>query len=711
MHDHEHNHSHEHCCHNSEHTHKHEHDHGCCHTHEHNHDHSHSHGHEHCCCHRGSSNHKVLFARLGVSAVLLALIMIGEKFFGIFDLLFSFLNIENSKIEYSIKLVFYLIPYLTAGFDILWGAIKNIFHGEVFDEAFLMSTATIGALAIGEFPEASFVMIFYQIGEFFSDYSAEKTRSSIKELINISPQFALVMKDGEFVKVSPESVSVGTEIYVRAGEKIPLDSIVLEGQSTINTAALTGESIPEEIYEGSQVFSGSINLTSLLKLKTTKVYKDSMVSKILELVEKAENKKSKAENFITKFSKIYTPCVVIGAVLLAVIPPLVQIFAKIGFNNGVAEIPYSEYWTTWIHRALIFLVVSCPCALVISVPLSFFVGIGRCAKNGILIKGGNYLESLSKAKICIFDKTGTLTKGRFCVTDIFCQNSNQSENAEIIKYAAACEIHSTHPISLAIVKNYEERNPLSSLPQAKKVTEVAGQGIIAQIEDKTVLCGNIKLLKENGFSQWEQILQGTQKLTGTAVYIAVNSQYLGYIEVHDEVKTESKDTVNLLKKLGIEQNIMLTGDKQNAALSVAQELGLDNFFAELFPQDKLNILENIYKGNPNGSLVFCGDGINDAPVLMRSDVGISMGSLGSDAAIEASDAVIMDDDISKVPLAIKMAKSTNKIAKENICFSLAIKIAVLVLGALGLANMWYAILADVGVLILATLNATRAGKV
>ena len=616
----------------------------------------------------------------------------------------------------------YLVPYLVAGYDILWGAVKNIAHGELLDEEFLMAVATVGALAIGEFPEAVFVMIFYQIGEFFSDYASDKTRDSVSKLMDIAPEYATIKENGDFVRVAPESIEIGTLIYVKPGERIPVDGVVVEGSSALDTAALTGESVPQEISTGSEVFSGAINLSSLLTIKTTKEYKDSTVSKILELVEHAESKKSKAENFITKFARVYTPCVVASALILAVLPPLLIVFAGLNFA-GSASMTTAQVWSAWIHRALIFLVVSCPCALVISVPLAFFVGIGQSAKKGVLVKGGNYLEALANVKTCVFDKTGTLTKGFFSVSKIIASNGKTED--EVLSLAARVENASNHPISLSVVQEWSKRNPSEKVKSVNDVAEIAGHGLSGMIDGKKVLCGNEKLMKAEGIQISSEVL--SSELDGTVVHVAFGGEYAGCIVVSDEVKPLAKETLSELKKLGVSKTVMLTGDKKDVAEKVASAIGVDEVFSELLPQNKVETVEKLLgelgassisesettnkKEKSRGTLAFCGDGINDAPVLGRADIGIAMGSLGSDAAIEASDVVIMDDDISKIPVAVKIAKSTRKIAQENIWVSLAVKAAVLVLGALGIANMWVAIFADVGVLLLATLNSIRAGRI
>ncbi len=582
-----------------------------------------------------------------------------------------------------VRLVVFLVPYAVIGWDILWKAVRNISHGQVFDENFLMALATVGAFFTGEFPEAVAVMLFYQIGELFQSYAVGKSRQSVASLMDIRPDYANLERDGKTEQVDPEGVAVGDVILVKPGEKIPLDGVVLEGDSMVNTSALTGESVPREAYPGSDVISGCINQNGLLRIRVTKEFGESTVAKILDLVENSSSKKAKAENFITKFARWYTPAVVIAAVLLAVIPPLI-------LQGG---------WNDWIHRALIFLVISCPCALVISVPLSFFGGIGGASRNGILVKGGNYLESLAHAETVVFDKTGTLTRGVFNVTAI---HPNSFSEADLLELAALAESYSDHPISRSIREAYGKDPDLSRVTD---VEELSGRGVRVRIDGKTVCAGNDKLMEETGV-QWHPCHR-----VGTTVHIAVDGEYAGHIVISDEVKPDAAQAVSALKQQGISRTVMLTGDAKAVGESVAKELGLDEVHTELLPAGKVDCVEQLLKQkSAKGTLVFVGDGINDAPVLSRADIGIAMGAMGSDAAIEAADIVLMDDKPSKIADAIRIARKTLRIVTQNIVFALAVKGIVLLLGALGLANMWEAVFADVGVSVIAILNAMRALK-
>ena len=582
-----------------------------------------------------------------------------------------------------VRLVVFLVPYAVIGWDILWKAVRNISHGQVFDENFLMALATVGAFFTGEFPEAVAVMLFYQIGELFQSYAVGKSRQSIASLMDIRPDYANLERDGKTEQVDPEEVAVGDVILVKPGEKIPLDGVVLEGDSMVNTSALTGESVPREAYPGSDVISGCINQNGLLRIRVTKEFGESTVAKILDLVENSSSKKAKAENFITKFARWYTPAVVIAAVLLAVVPPLI-------LQGG---------WNDWIHRALIFLVISCPCALVISVPLSFFGGIGGASRNGILVKGGNYLESLAHAETVVFDKTGTLTRGVFNVTAI---HPNSFSEADLLELAALAESYSDHPISRSIREAYGKDPDLSRVTD---VEELSGRGVRVRIDGKTVCAGNDKLMEETGV-QWHPCHR-----VGTTVHIAVDGEYAGHIVISDEVKPDAAQAVSALKQQGISRTVMLTGDAKAVGESVAKELGLDEVHTELLPAGKVDCVEQLLKQkSAKGTLVFVGDGINDAPVLSRADIGIAMGAMGSDAAIEAADIVLMDDKPSKIADAIRIARKTLRIVTQNIVFALAVKGIVLLLGALGLANMWEAVFADVGVSVIAILNAMRALK-
>ena len=578
--------------------------------------------------------------------------------------------------------ILYIIAYIIVGFEIIGKAIRNIFKGKVLDENFLMSIATIGAFLIGEFPEAVAVMLFYQIGELFQDYAVDKSRKSISNLMDIRPDFANVYRDGKVRKVNPSDVKIGEVIVIKPGEKIPLDGYVIEGKSSLDTKALTGESLPREVEKNSQILSGSININGVIKVKVTKEYSESTVSKILDLVENASNKKSKSENFITKFAKYYTPIVVITALFLAVIPPLV-----------IQDASFSD----WVYRALSFLVVSCPCALVISIPLSFFGGIGGASKKGILIKGSNYLEALANTEIVVFDKTGTLTKGTFKVQQI---HSVEISKEELLRIAAYSENYSNHPISLSVKDAYNKEIDESKITKTK---ELAGMGVIAQIEGKDVIVGNEKLMTE------ENIAFTKCKEVGTILYVAINKKYVGYILIADEIKQDSIKAIKDLKKNNIKKTVMLTGDKKEAGENVAKKLGLDMVYTELLPDGKVEKLESLLKEkSKNGKLAFVGDGINDAPVLALADIGIAMGGLGSDAAIEAADVVLMTDEPSKIVDAIKLSKKTLRIVKENIIFAIFVKVLILILSAFGLSTMWQAVFADVGVSIIAIVNALRA---
>ena len=583
------------------------------------------------------------------------------------------------------ELVIYAVPYFIAGFDVLKTAFINLIHGQIFDEKFLMMVATVGAFATGDYPEASLVMLFYQIGELFQSIAVGRSRKSIAKLMDIRPDSA-VIRDGQEIEVSPDEVEVGETIIVKPGEKIPLDGVIIEGESSVNQAALTGESAPVDKAFSDNVISGTLNLTGVIKVRTTSTFGQSTVSKILELVENASDKKAKVENFITKFARYYTPIVVIAAVILAVVPPLF-----IGAGDW-------EVWKTWLTRACVFLVVSCPCALVVSVPLSFFGGIGGASKDGILIKGAGYMEVLSKIDTVVFDKTGPLTKGVFAVDDV---HPNLISRAELLDIAACCESFSSHPVAQSIVRAHEGHIDKSLIGE---VTEIAGKGVKAVVEGKTYYCGNGQLMEMCG-ADWHDC-----HLTGTIIHIARIDgdvcDYLGHIIINDQIKEDSEEAIKSLKDVGVKRLIMLTGDKKNVAESVANKLGLTGFFAELLPADKVSRMEEIITGG-KGKVAFVGDGINDAPVLMRADCGIAMGAMGSDAAIESADVVLMDDKPSKIADSIKIARKTMRIVWENIIFALGVKAIILVLGALGIANMWLAVFGDVGVLIIAILNAMR----
>ena len=582
------------------------------------------------------------------------------------------------------RLLAFLVPYGVIGWDVLWRAVRNIAHGQVFDENFLMALATVGALAIGEYPEAVFVMLFYQVGELFQSYAVDQSRKSITALMDIRPDYAnMEGPDGQLEQVDPEDVAVGDTIVIKAGERIPLDGVVLEGSSTVDTAALTGESLPRQVESGDDVISGCVNLSGLLKVRVTKAFEESTVAKILDLVENSASKKAKAENFITKFARYYTPIVVLAAVALAFLPPLLT----------------SIQWVDSIQRALNFLVVSCPCALVISVPLSFFGGIGGASKDGILVKGGNYLEVLARTEIVVFDKTGTLTRGVFNVTAI---HPDHCDQGQLLELAALAECWSDHPISRSLKEAYGREMDSS---RVSNVEEVAGRGVKAVVDGHTICAGNDKLMEDIGVS-WHPCHR-----VGTTVHVASDGVYLGHIVISDEVKPDAKEAVAALKAAGVRKTVMLTGDAQAVGEDVAKQLGLDEVHTQLLPADKVERVEELLKEvSPKGALAFVGDGINDAPVLSRADIGIAMGGLGSDAAIEAADIVLMDDKPSKIAHAIRIARRTLSIVRQNIVFALAVKLLVLVLSAVGLVSMWAAVFADVGVSVIAILNAMRALK-
>ncbi len=589
---------------------------------------------------------------------------------------------SQPNINQWLMLGLFLVPYLVLGFEIISDAIIKLLHGELFDEYFLMTVASIGALCIGEYPEAVAVMLFFRIGECFEDYAVDKSRRSIAELMDIRPDYACVEVDGVLQKFDPNTIPVGTVITVTPGERIPLDGVIMDGESSVDTSALTGESMPRTVKKGQQVVSGCVNLSGVLRIRVSSTYKESTVSKMLELVEHSANSKSRREALVTRFAKVYTPVVVALAVLLAVIPSLVD-------GN----------WLEWIRRALIFLVISCPCALVISVPLSFFGGIGCASKHGILIKGSTYLEALADTSTVVMDKTGTVTEGSFSVTGV---EPIGISGADLITLAAAAECYSSHPIALSL------RKACKSLPDRRLVTnvrELKGRGIEANVCGRRVLVGNAALMTSNG------ITPKTPTEHSTIVHVAADGIYGGYIVIDDRIKDGAKQAVSDLYRLGVESTVMLTGDGKRTAQAVATALGVNNVYSELLPSDKVIAVEELLRQKHTGTLLFVGDGINDAPVLARSDVGIAMGALGSDAAVEAADVVLMDDDVRKLPLAIEISQHTVGIAKQNIAFSLTVKFVIMLLGALGIAGMWLAVFADVGVLILAVLNATRTLRI
>ena len=606
---------------------------------------------------------------------------------------FNFLPFEG-----VLRFILYLIPYLVIGYDILIKAFKGIKNRQPFDESLLMAIATIGAIAIaiysevvdheaGDYVEAIAVMLFYQIGEWFQSYAVGKSRRNISDLMDIRPDYANIEKDGKLEQIDPDEVEIGSVIVVQPGEKVPIDGIVIEGTSTLNTSALTGESLPRDAQEGDEIISGCINMTGVLKIKTTKEFGESTVSKILDLVENASSRKSKSEDFITKFARVYTPAVVYSAIALAILPPLVRMFGM--------GIPAE--WGTWIYRALTFLVISCPCALVISIPLSFFAGIGGASNAGVLVKGSNYLETLSQTKCVVFDKTGTLTQGVFEVNEV---HHNEMNREQLLEYAALAESASSHPISKSLQRAYGKEIDRSRVTD---IQEISGNGVTAKVDGIDVAAGNSKLMDRLGV-KWIDCHQA-----GTIIHMAVDGRYAGHIVISDIEKPHAKEAIQALKKAGVEKTVMLTGDSRRVAEHVAADLGIDEVHAELLPADKVSEVEEILKKNTGkGKLAFVGDGINDAPVLSRADIGIAMGAMGSDAAIEAADIVLMDDDPLKISKAIRISRKCLRIVYENIWFAIGIKLICLVLGAVGIANMWLAIFADVGVMIIAVLNAIRA---
>ncbi|MFR2032839.1 MAG: heavy metal translocating P-type ATPase [Agathobacter sp.] len=591
-----------------------------------------------------------------------------------------------------IRFLLYLIPYFVIGYDILRKAFKGIMNHQVFDENFLMAVATVGAIIValsenGDYTEAIAVMLFYQIGELFQSYAVGKSRRNISELMDIRPDYANVEVDGKLEQADPDEVEIGSVIVVKPGEKVPIDGIIIDGSSTLNTSALTGESVPRDAKYGDEIISGCINLSGVLKIRTTKEFGESTVSKILDLVENSSSKKSKSENFISKFAKYYTPAVCYSALALAILPPVVRML----FMSASPE------WATWIYRALTFLVISCPCALVISIPLSFFAGIGGASREGVLVKGSNYLETLSQTKYVVFDKTGTMTEGVFEVTGVY---ENTMDKEKVLEYAALAESFSSHPISKSLKKAYGREIDQT---RVSDVEEISGHGIIAKVDGIDVAAGNYKLMKKLRLSYADS------DKVGTIVHVAVNGKYEGYILISDRIKATAKEAIHALKKAGIERTIMLTGDSKTVADSVAKELGIDEVYSELLPSDKVAKVEELLaKKSRKSKLAFVGDGINDAPVLSRADIGIAMGAMGSDAAIEAADIVLMDDDPVKISKAIKISRKCLRIVYENTYFAIGIKLICLLLGAVGIANMWLAIFADVGVMVIAVLNAIRA---
>ena len=593
-------------------------------------------------------------------------------------------------LPWIVQLALYMVPYLVIGYDILKKAGKGILNRQVFDENFLMAVATVGAVCLGEYKEGAAVMLFYQIGELFQSVAVGKSRKNIAALMDIRPDYANMMVDGKLEKVDPDDVEIGSEIIINPGEKVPIDGVITEGNTTLNTSALTGESVPRDASCGDEIISGCINMSGMIKVKTTKEFGDSTVSKILDLVENSAMKKSRSENFITKFAKYYTPAVCYSALALAILPPIVRLLMGM-----------SPMWGEWIIRALTFLVISCPCALVISIPLSFFGGIGCASSNGILVKGSNYLEALSATKYIVFDKTGTLTKGVFEVSAAYPENGFTRE--DLLRFAAYAESSSSHPISVSLKKAYGKE---LALEKVSSIEEIAGHGVCAQVDGKKVFVGNMRLM------QREQVQVLTEHKEGTVCYVAIDGVYGGCIVISDVIKPNAKEAIRGLKASGIKKTIMLTGDAKETALRVASEIGMDEVHSELLPADKVSQVERLLdEKSEKENLAFVGDGINDAPVLSRADIGIAMGAMGSDAAIEAADVVLMDDDPNKIALAMKISVRTLRIVHQNIIFALVIKAVCLILGAFGIANMWVAIFADVGVMVLAVLNATRALKI
>ncbi len=623
---------------------------------------------------------KKMLIRIIISAVLMIALYIAYSLWG-------------GTVKEPLWFFLYMIPYLVIGYDILKKAGKGIINRQMFDENFLMALATVGAIAIalvrknGDYTEAVAVMLFYQIGELFQGYAVGKSRRNISELMDIRPDYANVEEDGKIVKKDPDEIEIGTEIVVNPGEKIPIDGVITFGASSLNTAALTGESVPRDCKVGDEVISGCINESALIKIKTTKEFGESTVSKVLDLVENASSRKSRSENFISKFARIYTPAVVISALALAVVPPFIRVLLRIG----------DPMWSDWVYRALTFLVISCPCALVISIPLTFFAGIGGAGNAGVLIKGSNYLEALAQTGCVVFDKTGTMTLGVFEVDAI---HHGKLEDEKLIEYAALAECHSSHPISKSLMRSYGKDPDLSRVGE---IEEISGKGVIAKVDDKQVAVGNIKLMDHL------KIEAADCHSPGTIVHVAIDGEYMGHIVIADQLKPHAKEAIDKIKENGIDRLVMLTGDRKSTADKVASEIGIDEVYSDLLPGDKVDKVETLLSEmKDKDKLVFVGDGINDAPVLSRADIGIAMGALGSDAAIEAADVVLMDDDPVKIGKSIKIARKCMCIVYENIIFAIGVKILCLLLGALGVANMWVAIFADVGVMVIAVLNAIRA---
>ena len=672
----------------------------CSHEHSHEHEHHHEHGHEHEHHHEHEHSLKEQLWLIGITAVLLVVAVLIERSP---NYPLSILNYPLNKWQ---LLLVYLVPYLVIGHETLKEAWEGIVKGDMFNEHFLMSIATIGALCIGflpgaetQYPEAVFVMLFFQVGELFEGYAEGKSRESIAHLMDIRPDVAHLemeeMRDGDnekWIDVSPEEVTVGAVIVIRPGEKVPLDGVVIEGSSALNTVALTGESLPREVNAGDEVVSGCVNLSGVLRVRTTKAFGESTVSKIISLVENAGERKSQSETFIARFARVYTPVVVFAALALAIIPPCISFI--------IYHLSFSEAFATWLYRALMFLVVSCPCALVISVPLTFFGGIGGASRKGILVKGANYMDVLAKVGTVVFDKTGTLTHGQFAVTAV---HPDKCDENELLHLAAHVEHFSTHPIGAALRDAFPDE--ATDGCQVSDVEEIAGHGIRAKVGNQVVCVGNTKMMDAVG-ANWHDCHH-----VGTIIHVAIDGEYAGHIVINDQVKEDSEEAIADLKALGVEKTVMLTGDRKEVATHVAETLGLTEYHAELLPADKVKFIDSLEHRTESAEVAFVGDGINDAPVLARADVGIAMGGLGSDAAIEAADVVLMDDKPSKIALAIRIARRTLKIARQNVWFAIGVKVAVLILATFGLATMWLAVFADVGVTVLAVLNAMRALRV
>ncbi len=706
------------CCHKEDSSHEeHNHDGGCC-CHKDKETHGSEHKHHACCCCHDDDDDEEEEGEITLKRIIFSLVffMAGLCFehVSFFAKALSAIQLDGISLHRAIYLVLYFAAYIACGKDVLKSAVNNIRRGKVFDEKFLMAVASIGAIFLGEIGEAVAVMLFYNIGEFFQDYAVDKSRSSISALMDIRPDRAVVVRDGKTLEVDPQSVNIGELIEVKPGERLPLDGTIEEGSSFMDTSALTGESVPRKVNAGSEVMAGFVNQQGVVKIRVTKTYGESAVSRILELTQKAGAVKARAEKFITRFAKWYTPVVCILAVVVAFVPPLaLQVFAPSLFEQ--------TGWHTWVYRALMFLVVSCPCAIVISVPLSFFSGIGTASRHGILIKGSNYIEALSKVDMAVFDKTGTLTKGTFVVSRVLAVEGISED--ELVKTAAHAEFYSTHPISKSLCRAHEERNLKNGCDNAcctlcnrKAAEEISGHGVKIELDGKTVLVGNEKLMTEENIQIEPQIQTelNSRKTAGTVVHVARDSKYLGCIVISDELKEDSSKISSALKKTGVKKVVMLTGDNKQTADIIAQELSIDTVYAELLPEDKVNCVKKLKEEKSaqkeKGTLIYAGDGINDSPVLACADVGIAMGALGSDAAIEAADVVIMDDNPGRIIEAIKVSRGTMAVVYQNIIFSLGIKVAIMILSSAGISNMWVAVFGDVGVCFLAILNALRIFK-